>query len=152
MPLVHQPSHGRGLGPPLRSGHPAGARRQWVLSVPKRLRPHLAGDADLAGAVLRILLRVIDGALRESAPPMPRPPPGQAVLVSRTIESLLYGVSPVDPGTYAGALALVLTVSLGAAVVTGLRFDRSNDCERSPSAVVVVSRVRSIVSPDLVRS
>lgn len=41
--------------------------RQWVLSVPKRLRPHLAGDADLAGAVLRILLRVIEGALRESA-------------------------------------------------------------------------------------
>lgn len=41
--------------------------RQWVLSVPKRLRPHLAGDADLAGAVLRILLQVIEGALRESA-------------------------------------------------------------------------------------
>lgn len=41
--------------------------RQWVLSVPKRLRPHLAGDADLAGAVLRIVLRLIEGALRESA-------------------------------------------------------------------------------------
>lgn len=37
--------------------------RQWVLSVPKRLRPHLAGDADLAGAVLRphFHLPVTDG-------------------------------------------------------------------------------------------
>ena len=40
--------------------------RQWVLSVPKRLRPALARDPDLAGAVLRILLRVIDRALRDT--------------------------------------------------------------------------------------
>lgn len=38
---------------------PAVPVRQWVLSVPKRLRPHLMRDADLSGAVLRILLRVI---------------------------------------------------------------------------------------------
>jgi hypothetical protein len=44
---------------------PAVPVRQWVLSVPKRLRPHLAGDAALAGAVLRIFLRVIERALRD---------------------------------------------------------------------------------------
>ncbi|MEJ2542208.1 MAG: transposase, partial [Gemmatimonadota bacterium] len=41
--------------------------RQWVLSVPKRLRPTLARDPDLAGAVLRILLRVIHRALQDTA-------------------------------------------------------------------------------------
>jgi hypothetical protein len=46
---------------------PAVPVRQWVLSVPKRLRPHLMRDADLGGAVLRILLRVIRGELREFA-------------------------------------------------------------------------------------
>jgi hypothetical protein len=33
--------------------------RQWVLSLPKRLRPFLPRDPALAGAVLRILLRAI---------------------------------------------------------------------------------------------
>lgn len=45
---------------------PAVPMRQWVLSVPKRLRPHLMRDSDLAGAVLRILLRVIRIELRDS--------------------------------------------------------------------------------------
>lgn len=40
--------------------------RQWVLSVPKRLRPHLMRDSELAGAVLRILLRAIRSELRAS--------------------------------------------------------------------------------------
>jgi len=40
--------------------------RQWVLSVPKRLRPHLMGDAELASAVLRILLRAVRSELRAS--------------------------------------------------------------------------------------
>jgi len=40
--------------------------RQWVLSVPKRLRPHLMLDAKLAGVVLRILLRAIRSELRAS--------------------------------------------------------------------------------------
>jgi hypothetical protein len=40
--------------------------RQWVLSVPKRLRPALARDPDLAGAVLRILLRVMHRALQDT--------------------------------------------------------------------------------------
>jgi len=46
---------------------PAVPVRQWVLSAPKRLRPHLMRDADLAGAVLRILLRVIRAELHDSA-------------------------------------------------------------------------------------
>jgi hypothetical protein len=33
--------------------------RQWVLSVPKRIRPFFHPDPALAGAVLRILLRAI---------------------------------------------------------------------------------------------
>lgn len=37
---------------------PAIPVRQWVLPAPKRLRPHLMRDADLASAILRILLRV----------------------------------------------------------------------------------------------
>lgn len=45
---------------------PAVPMRQWVLSVPKRLRPHLMLNPDMAGAVLRILLRVIRSELRVS--------------------------------------------------------------------------------------
>ncbi len=33
--------------------------RQWVLSVPKRLRPFLHHNPTIAGAVLRIFLRAI---------------------------------------------------------------------------------------------
>jgi len=46
---------------------PAVPMRQWVLSVPRHLRPHLLWDSDLAGAVPRILLRVIRSELRDSA-------------------------------------------------------------------------------------
>ena len=41
--------------------------RQWVLSVPKRLRPHLTRDSELASAVLRILIRAIRSELRSSS-------------------------------------------------------------------------------------
>ena len=34
--------------------------RQWVLSVPKRLRPYLHHDVRVAGAVLQIFLRAIE--------------------------------------------------------------------------------------------
>lgn len=40
------------------------AVRQWVLSVPKRLRYFLQTDAALQGAVLRIFLRVVERCLR----------------------------------------------------------------------------------------
>jgi hypothetical protein len=39
--------------------------RQWVLAVPKRLRHFLQRDPEALGAVLHILLRVIEARLRE---------------------------------------------------------------------------------------
>ncbi len=42
--------------------------RQWVLSVPKRLRYFLERDPQRAGALLRIFLRVIEAQLRQSSP------------------------------------------------------------------------------------
>ncbi|NNM68559.1 MAG: IS91 family transposase [Gallionella sp.] len=42
--------------------------RQWVLSVPKRLRYFLQRDTALQGAVLRILLRGVELCLREHSP------------------------------------------------------------------------------------
>ncbi|HUH12199.1 MAG TPA: transposase zinc-binding domain-containing protein, partial [Longimicrobiales bacterium] len=46
--------------------------RQWVLSVPKRIRPFLPHDAALAGAVLGVLLRAIRGTLQRTSPGAPR--------------------------------------------------------------------------------
>ena len=51
--------------------------RQWVLSLPKRLRTFLEGSPDIAGAVLRIFIRAVrttlwrtsPGALRDGLPP-----------------------------------------------------------------------------------
>ena len=45
--------------------------RQWVLSVPKRLRPYLHHDVRVAGAVLQILLRAIRTTLRRASPGAP---------------------------------------------------------------------------------
>lgn len=45
--------------------------RQWVLSVPKRLRPYLHHDVRVASAVLQILLRAIRTTLRRSSPGAP---------------------------------------------------------------------------------
>ena len=42
--------------------------RQWVLPVPKRLRYFLERDADLQGAALRLLLRVVEQCLRAHSP------------------------------------------------------------------------------------
>jgi hypothetical protein len=42
--------------------------RQWVLSLPKRLRPFLPRDPALAGAVLRVLLRAIRTRLGRTTP------------------------------------------------------------------------------------
>ncbi|MEX0891400.1 MAG: transposase, partial [Gemmatimonadota bacterium] len=42
--------------------------RQWVLSLPKRLRPYLHHDPQLAGAILRVLLRAIQTRLRRTSP------------------------------------------------------------------------------------
>jgi len=45
--------------------------RQWVLSLPKRLRPFLHHNPDIAGAVLRIFLRAIRTTLRRASPGAP---------------------------------------------------------------------------------
>ncbi|MEX2608830.1 MAG: transposase, partial [Gemmatimonadota bacterium] len=42
--------------------------RQWVLSLPKRLRPYLPHDPQLAGAILRVLLRALQTRLRRTSP------------------------------------------------------------------------------------
>ena len=42
--------------------------RQWVLSVPKRLRYFLHDNAALQGVVLRLLLRAVERCLREHSP------------------------------------------------------------------------------------
>jgi hypothetical protein len=48
---------------------PAVPVRQWVLSLPKRIRPFLPHDPRLAGDVLRALLRTIRTTLRRASPP-----------------------------------------------------------------------------------
>ncbi len=45
--------------------------RQWVFSLPKRLRPFLLRDPSLTGAVLRVLLRAIRTLLRKRCPGAP---------------------------------------------------------------------------------
>jgi len=45
--------------------------RQWVLSLPKRIRPFLPHDPRLPGDVLRILLRAIRTTLRRASPSAP---------------------------------------------------------------------------------
>jgi Putative transposase/Transposase zinc-binding domain len=45
--------------------------RQWVLSLPKRLRPFLHHNPDIAGAVLRIFLRAIRTTLCRVSPGAP---------------------------------------------------------------------------------
>jgi hypothetical protein len=46
--------------------------RQWVLSVPKRLRPFLHHNPEIAGAVLRIFVRAIRTMLCHASPEAPR--------------------------------------------------------------------------------
>ena len=46
--------------------------RQWVLTLPKRLRFFLQRDAKHASGVLRILLRALDTAIRKASPGAPR--------------------------------------------------------------------------------
>jgi hypothetical protein len=45
--------------------------RQWVLSLPKRLRPFLETNPDIAGAVLRIFIRAVRTTLYRTSPGAP---------------------------------------------------------------------------------
>lgn len=51
---------------------------------------------------------------------------GGAVAVSRAIESLLYGITALDPWTYAATAGLVITVALGAVAIPTLRALRTD--------------------------
>ncbi len=46
--------------------------RQWVLTLPKRLRPFLHHNPDIAGAVLQIFIRAVRTALCRTSPGAPR--------------------------------------------------------------------------------
>jgi hypothetical protein len=46
--------------------------RQWVLSVPKRLRHFLGRDAELQGAALRLFLAAVEQCLRALVRPLAR--------------------------------------------------------------------------------
>ena len=46
--------------------------RQWVLSLPKRLRPYLHHNPEIAGAVLRIFVRAVRTTLCRTSPGAPR--------------------------------------------------------------------------------
>jgi hypothetical protein len=45
--------------------------RQWVLSLPRRLRFFVHRDAELAGRVLRVFLRGVEAELRQASPAAP---------------------------------------------------------------------------------
>ena len=64
---LQHPANGRNRRP---SGHvlPRLPVRQWVLSVPKRLRYHLEHDPAIETLALRIFLSVVEQALRRACP------------------------------------------------------------------------------------
>ena len=68
MPLVQHPAHGGDGGTPDRSRIPPSPVRQWVLSVPKRLRYFMQRDGATLNLVLRIFLRVIAQSLQAHSP------------------------------------------------------------------------------------
>jgi hypothetical protein len=46
--------------------------RQWVLSVPKRVRWHMQRNPEVTSALLRIFLRAVEARLRQRSPDAPR--------------------------------------------------------------------------------
>jgi hypothetical protein len=68
VPLVQHPAHGGdGGAPDCDHVFPRLPVRQWVLSVPKRLRYFMQRDGAVLGMVLRIFLRVIAQSLQATA-------------------------------------------------------------------------------------
>ena len=70
--------------------------RQWVLSLPKRLRPFLHHNPDIAGAVLRIFLRALRTTLRRTSPGSPPEAQLGAVTFLHRFGSALNPGSPRD--------------------------------------------------------
>ena len=69
--------------------------RQWVLSVPKRLRYFLQRDPEALGAVLHILLRVIEARL------------GQHSACARQLATVTFRVKQAAPAAQVSVLSLV---------------------------------------------
>ncbi len=65
---MQHPAHGGDGGAPDRHVFPRLPVRQWVLSVPKRLRCFMQRDGAVLGMVLRIFLRVIAQSLQTHCP------------------------------------------------------------------------------------
>ena len=94
----------------------------WSVARQRReigVRIALGAEAgDVVGRVLRSSLAlVLPGALGGLV---------VAALASGTIESLLYGVSPVDPASYAAAAALVVVVALATSWLPAARAARTD--------------------------
>jgi hypothetical protein len=67
LPVVQRPADGGDRGASDRSRLSPLPVRQWVLSVPKRLRWYLGREPRAISAVLHILLRVIEAHLRQGS-------------------------------------------------------------------------------------
>lgn len=72
-----------------------------------------ATRASVLGLILRREFRYVAGGLVAGG--------GLAVLASRSLRSLLFGISPSDPSSYAGGLAVLLLVGLAACVIPARR-------------------------------
>jgi len=51
------------------------------------------------------------------------------VAMTRFLAGMLYGVSPLDPGTYAGVICLILSVAALASLIPALRAARVQPVE-----------------------
>ena len=49
-----------------------------------------------------------------------------ALMVSRVLRGLLYGISPTDPNAFGGIAMLLMAVALGASLVPALRATRTD--------------------------
>ena len=75
-----------------------------------------AGTRDILALVLRSALRLALVGLAIGLP--------VAFVVSRTLRALLYGTAPSDPRSYAASGAILLTLSLAAALMPAIRAAR----------------------------
>ena len=67
LSIMQRPAHGRDRAYRVDHIFPPLPVRQWVLSLPKRLRYFLRQDRRAVTAVLNILLRVVEQVLRKRA-------------------------------------------------------------------------------------
>ena len=87
-------------------------------------RKHEIAVRMAVGATTGSVMRGIAFSGQRLALDWPRRGPGGVVGVSRTIETLLHGVTPSDPLTYAGAGTLLWAVAFLACAIPALRAAR----------------------------